>query len=425
MEDTTRDPKTGCDGELPALTAARRQQARDYLTAQQRRLGELESALAHQVGQLSQELAQARQATLETEAELVESRSQLEATAKKLRLDERGLAQLHRENEANAEELAYHRQRLHQKLAELEIEREKLDELQAETKSQRRRIAHQLKTQREDDRRALERARFELDQRRAELADPEALNRQLAEVQERLLEAEEKLKESERHSPPEPSEDLAQALEDMKRRYELAMDDLREQKRRVAELEKQPTAAPHARPVADQGEKVDWETQKQRMLAALEADADEDDDDNEDRRQERLKIRDIISRTDAAIAAKDREIDELKQLLSAQSASLGQVAVGAAAFADVLSADEIVRTERERLHQLQHEWEEKLRQAEIDLSVQRARIARERAEIEERQRLLKDQQADSGVNSGAETANPIKPQRGRWLTRLGLKDDEQ
>jgi hypothetical protein len=89
----------------------------------------------------------------------------------------------------------------------------------------------------------------------------------------------------------------------------------------------------------------------------------------------------------------------------------------------MLSGDEIVRTERERLQQLQREWEEKLRQAEIDLSVQRAKIARDRAEIEERQRVWQQQQTDHGP-VGTDMAKSIKPQRGRWLTRLGLKEDE-
>lgn len=424
MEDISPPSATTPDEpSVPALISSRRTEARQYIIDQQCRLGELEAALAHQVGQLGQQLIQARQAALNTEAELVENRGELESATKKLRLDERGLAQLRRECEANAEELAYHRQRLQQKLAELELERERLDTERAETKGQRQRIAHQLKSERAENRRLFEQQCAELDQRRAALADAENIARQLDEAQRQLCQVEARLNEPQPPPAAEQSEELRQALADMTRRYELAMEDLREQKRALAEMEKQAAGAPRAAPAAGQGDKLDWESQKQRLLAALEADADDDEDDDE-RRQERLTMRQVIDRTDAALAAKDREIEDLRLLLSAQSTNIGEVAVGAAAFAEMLSADEVVRGERERLQQLQLEWEEKLRQAEIELSVQRAKIARERAEIEERQRLLEQQQPDRPSSDASDTGKNAKPQRGRWLARLGLKDDE-
>lgn len=399
------------------------------MSAQRRRLAEIEASLTERIDRMGREINLARQSALEIEAGLIEGRNELEAATKKLRLDERGLAQLRRENQANADELAYHRQRLQQQLVELDLEREKLDECTNQTNSQRRRIAHQLRAQREEQRRARERERVGTEARPAAVADPDGLARQLADAQRRLAEAERRLAESEARAqtleqrpPAESDDDQSQALADMQRRYEMAMEDLREQKLRVAELEKRPAAPAQSRSLPDPGDKLDWETQKQRLLAALEADCGEDDE--PERHQERMKMRDVISRTDAAIAAKDHEIEELQELLTAQSANIGEVSVGAAALADVLSSDEIVRTERERLQQLQQEWEEKLRQAEIDLSVQRARIARERAEIEERQRTLQTQQPDGEPNPDAEVDKAAKPQRGRWLSRLGLKDEE-
>jgi hypothetical protein len=421
-EISPRSVTTTDEPALPAFIASRRAEARQYIVEQHCRLGELEAMLSHQVAHLGQQLAVARQAAASTEAELSENRAELEAATKKLRLDERGLAQLRRECEANADEVAYHRQRLQQKLAELEIERERLDELRAETKSQRLRIAQQLRSERAEHRRQLERERSELDQRRAALADAESLARQLEETRGQLSQAEASANQAQQQTTGEASEELRQALADMTRRYELAMEDLREQKRRLAEMEKQPASTPRAAP-AGHADKLDWEAQKQRLLATLEADADDEDEEDEERRSERLNIREVIDHTEAVLMAKDREIDDLRQLLSAQSSNLGDVAVGATAFAEMLSADEIVRSERERLQQLQLEWEEKLRQAEIELSVQRAKIARERAEIEERQRLLDDHRRDRSPNEAGDTAKN-KPQRGRWLARLGLKDDE-
>jgi hypothetical protein len=423
MEDATspnKTDKTG-DGDLLEAIIEGRTQARQRMTSQQRRLGDLEGELAHRIGHISQELARARKANLDTEAELVEHRSELEATAKKLRLDERGLAQLRRECEASAEDLAYHRQRVQQKLGELEVRREQLDEFQAELKSRRQRIAHQLKSQRQENRQSFEREQAELDRRREALGETEALAGQLAEAERRLVEVEERQAAADRRQPAAaPPEDQSEALADMKRRYELALEDLREQKRKVAELQERPAPVPRAAAAANPNDRLDWESQKQRMLAALEADVGEEDEASQ---AERLKIREVISRTDAVVAGKDREIEDLQELLAAQAANLGEVAVGASAFAEMLSGDEIVRTERERLQQLQREWEEKLRQAEIDLSVQRAKIARDRAEIEERQRVWQQQQTDHGP-VGTDMAKSIKPQRGRWLTRLGLKEDE-
>ena len=71
--------------------------------------------------------------------------------------------------------------------------------------------------------------------------------------------------------------------------------------------------------------------------------------------------------------------------------------------------DEIIREERENLKQLQQQWEEKLRKAEIDLSVERAKIARERAELEEQLR-----EAQGGADGPREDEGGNKG-GGRWL----------
>jgi hypothetical protein len=86
----------------------------------------------------------------------------------------------------------------------------------------------------------------------------------------------------------------------------------------------------------------------------------------------------------------------------------------------LLDGDEIIRQEREKLVQAQAEWREKIGKAEIDISVERARIARERIELEEKMRVYHDNQAQHPTDGTAGT--PEKPARGRWLARLGLKD---
>lgn len=461
MEDASplSETDSGWADEFAQTLAVEREQVRQFSGLHRRKRSDIESELARQIEQLRDELARARKANVDGQAELHTGRQQIEAAEAKLRADERALAQSRREHESQTEEVARQRQRFEAKLAELERQRDELETQQAETKSQRRRIAQELKAHREADRREVERREAEIERRFDDLqrasneltAQRDSLAAQLAEAEsrrgagsaahqeaadlaaerdrlaQRLAEVEEETSQLRgRLSQAEAATADDGALSDFKRRYELAMEDLRDQKKRVADLEKQLADAPRgahaATPAA--GEKLDWEAQKRRMLAALEAD-EVDADDDEERQAERLKIQQVVAQTDAALTAKDEEIAELRQLLEAQSGSIGNVAVGAAAFADILSKDEVVQTERERLHQLQQEWEDKLRKAEIDLSVQRAKIARERAEIEERQRLLEEQRSQHTEAADSGDGNKLgKPPRGRWLARLGLKEEE-
>ncbi len=86
--------------------------------------------------------------------------------------------------------------------------------------------------------------------------------------------------------------------------------------------------------------------------------------------------------------------------------------------------DELIIQERERLQHAQEEWREKLRQAEVEISLERARIARERTELQEKQHALEKQAAQQAPpSSDGKTAEKLGS-RGRWLTRLGLKDEK-
>jgi hypothetical protein len=163
---------------------------------------------------------------------------------------------------------------------------------------------------------------------------------------------------------------------------------------------------------------------KKMMIESLEADTDS----SESRAEERLTIENTIVITDDVVAHKDREIAELKLLLSQQSNTIGSVAIGAAAVVAALDDDAVIRQEREKLAQLHEEWKKMLRQAEIDISVERAKITRDRAEIEDKLAAFEKERAQQGgdiesTNGDAE-ATRKKPTRGRWLARLGLKDGD-
>lgn len=216
-----------------------------------------------------------------------------------------------------------------------------------------------------------------------------------------------------------------QRLEDIERRFQMAVADVRELKRRNSELEEQllnarseNSAGQRSRPAADSA--MDWEATKRRMLASLEADnAAESADD-------RLTIESTIQITDDIVAQKDQELAELRMLLSQQSSNIGSVAVGASAIAESFDRDELIRQEREKLELLQQEWRDKLRQAEIDISIERARIARQRLEIDEKLSAYDSARSQETEDANGGGANQQKqPTRGRWLARLGLKDESK
>jgi hypothetical protein len=214
---------------------------------------------------------------------------------------------------------------------------------------------------------------------------------------------------------------------DSERRFELAISDVRDLKRRNSELEEQLMAlrasgvgsAVHR---SEEGIPPNWETTKRRMLASLEAD---DGGKQAVGVEERLAVESTIQITDEIVAQKDHEIAELRALLSQQSSNIGAVAVGAAAIGENFDRDELIQQEREKLQKLQEEWRNKVRQAEIDISIERARITRQRAEIEEKLSAYDSARAqhDADDNARAPGGPPKQPGRGRWLARLGLKDD--
>ena len=111
-------------------------------------------------------------------------------------------------------------------------------------------------------------------------------------------------------------------------------------------------------------------------------------------------------------------------MLDSQAKQVGEVAVGAAAVAQLLDTDELVKEEREALKRLQDQLREQLRQAELETSVERARLAREKSELEEKLRSFEAEKASlgpAGGGSGDAKANKSR----KWLTRLGLGEGEK
>lgn len=241
--------------------------------------------------------------------------------------------------------------------------------------------------------------------------DVEALLEQLSEMRLERDELIGRLADAERHVERADAAD-AERLEELQRRFEVAVQEIRELKAKNADLQKQAAqgvGSPRAAAIATTG--FDWEQQKRRLMQQLDSEFEES---NPKDKQTRLSIESTIRITDQVIADKDRQIAELKERLAE-----GASTANADATSSLLDNDAQIREERERLSRLEDEWRGKLRQAEIEISVERAKLARERSEVEAKLRGIEEAKCDSaGGKAGAK-------QSGRWLARLGLKDDEK
>jgi hypothetical protein len=214
--------------------------------------------------------------------------------------------------------------------------------------------------------------------------------------------------------------------DDYHRRYEMALDDLHDLKAKNAELEQQLDklgATAGASTGQDQlfGGHLDWEAEKRRIFAALDADFDQDDS---QQHAQRLKIEDVLRTTQQVLAEKDRRIDDLQRQLEEQLAKQAASESSSAALDRAIDADAIVQQERERLVQLQKDWQEKLRQAEIDLSLERAKLARQRADLEEQFRVADNDLPKLPTAAGSADRGE-RPAGGQWLARLGLTEADR
>jgi len=132
----------------------------------------------------------------------------------------------------------------------------------------------------------------------------------------------------------------------------------------------------------------------------------------------------VLRTTEEVIAAKDREIQELKQLLEERRGRPATKIPEVSVIDQAINNDVIIREERERLKRLQEEWREKLRQAEVEISLERAKTTRQRAELEEQLQTAKAGLLDaSDAADAAHQAESLA--HGRWLARMGLTAADQ
>lgn len=214
--------------------------------------------------------------------------------------------------------------------------------------------------------------------------------------------------------PNADTEKLAAELADLKQQNS----DLASQ---LAEAQSSLHNPPHLYLSTLNQESMTWEQRKKLIMQQFENESAAES--YNDPSQSRIDIEDVLRTTQTEIDRRDKEIEELKAIVEQQSNTHEGVAIGAAAIAQMLDSDELVKLEREKLAAIQREWEGKLREAEIQISTERAKLSRERAELESQSRLLAEQLVNLPPQNSSvvETKVDGKPVR-RWLEHLGLRD---
>ncbi|QDT71941.1 coiled-coil domain-containing protein [Lacipirellula limnantheis] len=214
-------------------------------------------------------------------------------------------------------------------------------------------------------------------------------------------------------TPPADDSALRQQMEDLQHRFEMTLDDLRKANQVNHELRGQLAAAQSAAGSAIVAGGSDWASQRARLMAMLE---DEDYEGVSDaaRKKERATIESTIAATDRAIADKDRELAELR----ASGIGIGGDAGDHQARNAAIDADEAIIAEREKLAMMQAEWEEKVRKAELEFALERAKLARDQAALKEK--MFEFQKTDpQGILANDADGKP----RRRWLAALGLGEE--
>ncbi len=173
-------------------------------------------------------------------------------------------------------------------------------------------------------------------------------------------------------------------------------------------------------PVVEANQSLTWEERKFALLEQLEAECEIS---NRDRRDELLEVQNIIDETSGLLQHKDTEIKSLKALLEQQSISTDSLAIGATAVGEIVERDELILAERHKLRSLREQWEEKQRQFEIEMSLERAKLARDRFELQGEQHGGSTRQYSSGIDPTRYLSTEESNGHSRWLAHLGLQND--
>lgn len=158
----------------------------------------------------------------------------------------------------------------------------------------------------------------------------------------------------------------------------------------------------------------DWEAQKKLLLENLDENATA-------KVQPELKsLQRVAEVAMTGMAADPNEVQELRDQLNMLIAAVASTSGETVEGVDYMT---VLEQEREKLDALQQQWHDKLRESELEISVERAKLARERVKLEEDLRVIEAEKSRLTKPQDNETAEPAT--RNRWLARLGLSDDQE
>jgi hypothetical protein len=140
----------------------------------------------------------------------------------------------------------------------------------------------------------------------------------------------------------------------------------------------------------------------------------------------------VIPDLPAAVNYDDLALDEAKQAIRVRDQLIQQLrepllllkAAGQLP-SDLASLDNIPTALRQRVEELESQWQAKFRQAELDLSLERARLAREQSQMRQQQDLLNKQLKKNGISQkepeGTADGDDGNSNR-RWFRFMGKAD---
>ncbi len=223
----------------------------------------------------------------------------------------------------------------------------------------------------------------------------------------------ERIEELEKRPPLEDDGQAAEERVHLQQRFEMAVDDVRNLRKENDALVQELADSRRAAIAGKDTGGMDWESQKRRLLASLE---DEGANLTEERVEAHSTIESTIRITDDVVAKKDEEIQELQQRLRDEPTPSE---LEENSHREAIDADEAILAERKKLAAMETEMTDQLRKAELEFSVERAKIAREQAELTDTRYEL-----ESLRGSLPEKESSPLSGRGKWFSKLGLGNNE-
>jgi hypothetical protein len=218
---------------------------------------------------------------------------------------------------------------------------------------------------------------------------------------------------------------------------------------RCDELKIQNEALNASRPVSSvrhqieklEADALSWEDRKAIILRQMESDSFDADsfvmtiaDEKIEQSDQDSVLEDPIGFVQSLLEKVDRlndenqqqrsEVKQLQHMLEERPPILAgsdSVAVGAVALMSLLDDNELVKEERLRLQELQATWEEQFRKIEIETSLERAKLSRERQELANR--LAEAENEVEHLRRSCRTEIETGGASRKWLAKLGIGAD--